>query len=151
MQALLPSCIWRIEPAGGTQALFIFDFDSQTVLHLFRFLRFDILPKTGYCFGLFWFFVWLFFFPPVTFTSLWRKFLIVLASTSISMIWSHIAGPWNGICFKACARGFRLLEPSSAAPPCPPVFLTEVAPVRRRDARSNEETRMILPVLTPVF
>lgn len=55
-----------------------------------------------------WVFVWLFFwvllaiffffFSLVTSTSLWRKFLMSLASASIGMIWSHIAGPWNGIC-----------------------------------------------------
>lgn len=47
MQALLPSCVWRTEPAGGTQALFIFDFDSETVLHLSQFWDLTFLPKTG--------------------------------------------------------------------------------------------------------
>lgn len=45
--------------------------------------------------GIFLFWV---FFLPVTSTSLWRKFLMPLASASIGMTWSHIAGPWNGIC-----------------------------------------------------
>lgn len=79
MQALLPSCVWRTEPAGGTRALFFFDFNSETVLHLSGFLRFDILPKTGL------------FVSPVTSTSPWRKFLMALASTFIGTIWSCVA------------------------------------------------------------
>lgn len=130
MQALLLSCVWRTEPAGGTQALFIFDFNSETVLHLSGFLRFDILPKTGT-------FLICLFVSRVTFTSLWRKFLMALASTSIGTIWSCIAGPWNGICFMSSSEmwlwnrtqrrlkhvqeqwAFGLLEASPAVPSCP--------------------------------